>query len=282
MKELISELEGLGFTNYEAKVFVSLMKGFNMSAPEVAEDSKVPKSSAYDILKIFAERGYCNEIQTPSQIRYEIVAPDIVKGKIENEMTNNFDRKKLLLSSSFEKLSSLFKSNHSDKSGSDIELIKGFNLFRFVKFLDLLKEANEEILLMNRLEGQISTELDEETKKFFKRGGRSRSIYEANTNFKLEKDGNWKSVTKEDLIEMCEKFEKQGEEIHLAEKVPQNIAIFDRKIVFTSFVDETKTKNKRTDLIVRNRNYAEYMVSLFELNWKSSESVEEFKKKLNN
>jgi sugar-specific transcriptional regulator TrmB len=282
MKELISELEGLGFTNYEAKVFVSLMKGFNMSAPEVAEDSKVPKSSAYDILKIFAERGYCNEIQTPSKIRYEIVAPDIVKGKIENELVNNFDRKKFLLSSSFEKLSGLFKSNHSDNSSSDIELIKGFNLFRFVKFLDLLKEANEEILLMNRLEGQISTELDEETKKFFQRGGRSRSIYEASTNFKLEKDGNWKNVTKEDLIEMCEKFEEQGEEIHLTAKVPQNVAIFDRKIVFTSFVDETKTKNKRTDLIVRNRNYADYMVSLFELNWKGSESVEEFKKKLNN
>ncbi len=282
MKELISELEGLGFTNYEAKVFVSLMKGFNMSAPEVAEDSKVPKSSAYDILKIFAERGYCNEIQTPSKIRYEIVAPDIVKGKIENELVNNFDKKKFLLSSSFEKLSALFKSNHSDDSSSDVELIKGFNLFRFVKFLDLLKEANEEILLMNRLEGQISTELDEETKKFFERGGRSRSIYEASTNFKLEKGGKWESVTKEDLIAMCEKFEEQGEEIHLAEKVPQNVAIFDRKIVFTSFVDETKTKNKRTDLIVRNKNYADYMVSLFELNWNGSESVEEFKKKLNN
>lgn len=280
MKELISELEGLGFTNYEAKVFVSLMKGFNMSAPEVAEDSKVPKSSAYDILKIFAERGYCNEIQTPSKIRYEIIAPDIVKGKIENELMNEFDKKKRYLDLSFDKLISLFKSSYSDGATTDVELIKGFNQYRFVKFLDLLKEAKKEILLMNRLEGQVSSELDSETKKFFDRGGISRSIYETSTNFKIDKNGVWKNVDKKDLVEMCEKFEKQGEKIRLANKVPQNVAIFDREIVFTSLIDETKTKNKKTDLIIRNKNYAEYMISLFELNWDKSETIQEFKKNL--
>src|SRR5690606_32374117 len=97
MKELISELEGLGFTNYEAKVFVSLMKGFNMSAPEVAEDLIFKKKTAYEILKIFAERGYCNEIQTPSKIRYEIVAPDTIKGKLLYDLGYEYNEKVKLL-----------------------------------------------------------------------------------------------------------------------------------------------------------------------------------------
>jgi sugar-specific transcriptional regulator TrmB len=280
MKELISELEGLGFTNYEAKVFVSLMKGFNMSAPEVAEDSKVPKSSAYDILKIFAERGYCNEIQTPSKIRYEIVAPDTIKGKLLYDLGYEYNEKVKLLESSFAKIDPLFKSRYSEDGAKDIELIRGFNKYRFVKFLDLLKDTKEEILLMNRLEGHVSEELDEETKKFFQRGGKSRSIYEASADFKMEKDGKWVKVTKNDLIEMCEKFEKQGEEIHLMDRVPQNVAIFDRKIVFVGLVDERKEKNNRTDLIIRNKDYAENMVSLFELNWNQSDTLKEYKKKV--
>ena len=279
MKELIAELEGLGFTNYEAKVFVSLMKGFNMSAPEVAEDSKVPKSSAYDILKLFAERGYCNEIQTPSKIRYEIVAPDIVKGKIGNELDFEYDRKQKLLTSAFDKLTPIFKTKHTDSGITEVELVKGFNRYRFVKFLDLMKEAKEEMLLMNKLQGNVSQTLDNETKEFFKRGGKIRSIYEASTNFKFEKDGKWVPVTNEDLISLCEKFEGEGEQIKLSGKVPQNMAIFDRKIVFTSLVDENKPMNKRTDIIIRNENYAENMVELFELNWNKSETVEQYKNK---
>ena len=279
MKQLISELEGLGFTNYEAKVFVSLMKGFNMSAPEVAEDSKVPKSSAYDILKIFAERGYCNEIQTPSKIRYEIVAPDIVKGKISNELTYEYDKKKTLLDSSFDKLTPLFKSTAGEEV-TDVELIRGFNKYRFVKFIDLLKEAKNEMLLMNRITtGRISKELETEGKKFYKRGGVVRSIYEENTDFKIMKDGKTVNATEKDLIELCDEFKSHGEEIRLSKRVPQNMVIIDREVVFISLNDETKQKNKTTDLIIRNKDYAESMVSLFLSTWENSETFEDFKKK---
>jgi hypothetical protein len=145
-----------------------------------------------------------------------------------------------------------------------------------------MKEAKEEMLLMNRLQGNVSQTIDDETKNFFKRGGKIKSIYEASTNFKFEKDGEWVSVTKNDLIDLCEKFESEGEKIRLSNKVAQNMAIFDRRIVFISLVDELKPRNKRTDIIIRNKDYAENMVSLFELNWENAETIEDFKKKLNN
>ena len=279
MKELINKLETLGFTTYESKVFISMLKGYNQSAPEVAADAKIPKSSAYDILKSFAERGYCNEIQTPSKIRYEMIDPEIVKGKIENELNKLYTTKLKVLSSSFQQLEPLYKTEFLKDSKVDVELIKGFNKYRFTKFLDLLKSSKEEMLLMNRLEGHVSKDLDNVTKAFFKKGGKIRSIYEASLNFKFEKEGKWVDVTKSDLIKLCKNFEKEGEQIRLAEKVPQNIAIFDRKVVFTSLVDKTRTKNNRTDVIIRNAEYASHQIELFDLYWKRSHTIGDFKKR---
>ncbi len=279
MKELIQKLEALGFTTYESKVFISLLKGYNMSAPEVAEDAKIPKSSSYDILKSFAERGYCNEIRTPSKIKYEMIDPEIIKGKLENELDKSYTTKLKGLNSSFEKLTPLFKSEFLSEAKVDVELIKGFNLYRFTKFLDLLKSSKEEMLLMNRLEGHVSKDLDVATKMFFKKGGKIRSIYEASLNFKFEKEGKWVNVTQSDLIDLCERFEKEGEQIRLAEKVPQNMAIFDRRIVFTNLVDKTRTKENKTDIIIRNEEYAANQIELFELYWKRSLTIANFKKK---
>ena len=281
MKELIGKLETLGFTNYESKVFISLLKGYNMSAPEVAEDAKIPKSSAYDILKSFSERGYCNEIQTPSKIRYEMIDPEIVKGKIENELDKSYTTKLKVLNSSFEQMTPLYKSELLSDSKVDVELIKGFNKYRFTKFLDLLKNSKEEMLLMNRLEGHVSKDLDVVSRMFFKKGGKIRSIYEASLGFKFEKDGKWVNVTQSDLTDLCEKFQKEGEQIRLADKVPQNMAIFDRKVVFISLVDKTKTKNNRTDVIIRNAEYASNQIELFELYWNKSQTIEEYEKKNN-
>ncbi|MBL7128204.1 MAG: hypothetical protein ISS16_04385 [Ignavibacteria bacterium] len=279
MTELLDKLETLGFTKYESKVFITLFKGYNMSAPEVAEGAKLPKSSAYDILKSFSERGYCNEIQTPSKIRYEMIDPEIIKGKIENELDKSYTSKLKVLNSSFEQLTPLYKSELLSDSKVDVELIKGFNKYRFTKFLDLLKSSKEEMLLMNRLEGHVSKDLDVVSRMFFKKGGKIRSIYETSLDFKFEKDGKWVDVTQSDLIDLCEKFEKEGEQIRLADKVPQNMAIFDRKVVFISLVDKTKTKNNGTDVIIRNAEYASNQIELFDMYWKRSLTIEDFKKK---
>lgn len=278
MEDIIKKLEILGFTIYESKVFTVLMSGHNMTAAEIAEKANIPRTSVYDILKSFAEKGFCNEIQTSTKLRYEMIDPDVIEGKIESDLNIDFRKKVLELKSSFGTLKSLYKANEPDENKVDVELIKGFNKFRALKFMELLKNSEKEMLLMNRIEGHISTELDEEVMKFFKRGGKIRSIYEASTNFKMEKDNKWVSVTsKDELINLCLSFEKQGEKIRLAKKVPQNMAIFDEQIVFLSLTDLTIPKNNRTDVIIRNKNFAEYMIELFEKYWEKSSTVEQFK-----
>lgn len=281
MKELIKNLEFLGFTNYESKVFLVLMKGHNMTAAEIAEEAGIPRTSVYDILKIFSEKGYCNELETPTKLRYEAIDPEVIEGKIENEITQSSNKRLKTLKTIFEEVRAMYKASMPMESKVDVELIKGFNKYRSLKFLDLLKASKKEIMLMNRLEAHVSKEQDVEGRKFFKRGGIFKSIYESTLNFKLEMDGKWINPTKEDLIKLCEDFEKEGEQIKLSKKIPQNMAIFDRQIVFVSLIDETIPKNNRTDMIIRNKNYAEYAAEIFEMYWGKSMTIDEYKKAKN-
>lgn len=281
MTELVKKLETIGFTSYESKVFIALIKGYNMTASEVAEQSGVPRTSVYDILKSFAERGYCNEIETPTKLRYEIIDPQIIEGKLENEFNNKHKKQLTELKTSFEKMKPMFNPFIDGLGEPDVQVLRGFNKFRVVKFIELLQKAEKEVLIMNRLEGHISPELDDTAKEFYKKGGVVKSLYESSTNFKFEKDNKWYDVTKQDFVNLLDGFSSQGEQVKLLDRVPINVTIFDRKIVFFSLVDYTTPKNNRTDLIVRNPEYAEFLCELFELYWKRAETLETYKSKNN-
>ncbi|MBN8570852.1 MAG: TrmB family transcriptional regulator [Ignavibacteria bacterium] len=277
MEDIIKKLEILGFTIYESKVFTVLMSGHNMTAAEIAEKANIPRTSVYDILKSFAEKGFCNEIQTSTKLRYEMIDPDVIEGKIQEDFDISHDKKLKELKSSFATLKSLYKAKEPDENKVDVELIKGFNKFRALKFMDLLRNSEKEMLLMNRMEAHVSKQLDDEVLNFYKKGGKVRSIYEASLNFKLEKNGKWVSPTKDDIVDLLLFFQKQGEEIKLSKTIPQNMAIFDGEIVFLSLMDLTIPRNNRTDVIIRNKNFATYMVELFELYWSKSHTIDEFK-----
>jgi hypothetical protein len=134
---------------------------------------------------------------------------------------------------------------------------------------------------MNKFEGRIFKEQDEVTLDFYKRGGIVRSIYEASYNFKIQIDDVWKEVGPEGLIDICESFIKQGEQIKLTNKIHQNMFVFDRKIVFISLINpEMPAHNRRSDVYVNNENYANAMVEYFDSCWNQAETVEQFKNKL--
>lgn len=268
----------LGFSEYEAKVFLALYQGYTMSAAEIAKEAKIPRTSVYEILKKFCRDGICNEIQTPSKQIYEIIDTNALENKIENEIRKDFSYKLSLLKSTFKEIKPIFRSRRTPEFLSDVELIRGFNRSRELKFRDLIKSSKNAILYMNRFEGNISSQLDSETRKFFDRGGSFRSIYETGGNFRIKVNDSWQNVTKEDLIRLCAEFEKQGEEIRLSENVPQILAVFDGRTVFISLYDESIPKRERSDIIIKNKRFAAFVTELFDLYWGKADSIETFRK----
>lgn len=280
MEEILNKLENLGFTNYESKVFLVLMKGHNMTAAEIAKDANIPRTSVYDILKSFTEKGFCNEIETPTKLRYEMIDPDIVESKLRNEFKRIHYLKLDELDTSFSGLKDLYKAKAPKEKQVRIELLRGFNKQRHLKFLDILKESSKEILITNRLEGRIFEEQNEEVIKFFERGGVIKSIYEVSTNFKIKIDDKWVNTDKRGLVDLCESFEKQGVQIRLVNEMPQNFTIFDGTTVFLNLVDETVTLYNRSDIIISNERYANSMIDLFTYYWENSMTIQEFNQSL--
>jgi HTH-type transcriptional regulator, sugar sensing transcriptional regulator len=273
-------LENIGFTNNEAKVFLVLYKGKNMTAAEVAKEAGMQRTSVYEILKSFAEEGICNEIQTTTKMRYEMIDPDVVKDKISRSIKSEQEKKIEYLNESFEKLKPLFGRDQQGSVTEQVELIKGFNKHRHIKFVDLLKNAKKEVLIMNRLEGYVSGELDEVGINFIKKGGVVKSIYEGSGDFKLLEGNKWVSVSDENLVNLYQSFEDYGEEIRVTKTITQNITIFDREIVFINLIDKNIPGSERTDIVVYNKNFAEYSAQNFLNLWDNSETLKEFEKRV--
>lgn len=279
MKEIVQNLEALGFTNYESKVFCVLFEGNLLTASEIAKKAEIARSSAYDILKSFTEKGICNEIQTSSVAKYEIIDPKVVQDKIEKEIHDVYVNKSTKLKDSFDKLTPIFKAKELEAEKVDVELIKGFNKHRYAKFMQLWHNSSKELLLMNKLEGHVDSTTDEFATNFVKKGGVVRSIYEANYDFKIKVEGAWQTITPEKMVDFVNEMQGDGGEVKLSDKVYQNMAIFDRRVVFISLVDPTISRYNRSDIVVKNQNFAESMALFFEQCWNRSYTAEDFKNK---
>ena len=135
---------------------------------------------------------------------------------------------------------------------------------------------------MIRLEGYVSEELDTTAKDFFKKGGVIKSIYEASLNFKIIKDDTRQNAKLEDLLRICKRFEKSGEDVRISKSELPNMTIFDRKIVFTNIQDKSVPRHNNADIIINNEAYAKRMIDLFDFYWDNSLTIEAFKKSSEN
>ena len=282
MQDIIKNLESSGFTNYESKVFCVLFEGKTMTATEIAKEAKIPRSSAYDVLKSFTQKGICNEIQTSSVALYEIIDPKVVEDKIQKDIQDAYKSRVAKLQDSFEKLQPIFQAKRVEIHKRDVELIKGFNKHRDVKFMELWKDSSKELLLMNRLEGHIDSSVDEFTVNFIKHGGIIKTLYQVGYNFKINIEGVWKTVNEETFVELAGALGADGGEVKLTDKIFQNMAIFDRRAVYVSLVDPAIARYNRSDIIVRNEYYAQAMAEYFDTCWNKANTIDEYKKEHKN
>lgn len=278
-KDLINKLQEIGFKEYESKIFLVLLKGSALSASEIADKANIRRTSVYEILKSFAARGFCNEIETNTILKYEMIDPRVISDKLEKEIKQDNQSKIENLKATFNEFELLHKSEVSNGNDKvNIELIRGFNKHRQEKFIELFNNAQKEILFMIRLEGYVSEELDSGAMEFFKRGGVIKSIYEASLNFKIIKENTRQNAKIDDLLRICRRFEKSGEQVRISRFELPNMTIFDRKIVFTNIQDKSVPRHNNADIIIKNEAYADRMIDLFGFYWNKSLTIEEMKK----
>jgi len=284
MDDIIISLKSIGFTEYESKVFLAAMQGKLMSASEIAEAARIRRKDVYKVLNSFVERGICNTIETNSISKYEVIEPDIVFDKFEKKLILESQKKSKVLKETLEKVKPLYrtKADNNQNNVVNVELIRGFNQHREVKFIELLKNARKEILFMVQPEYFTSEEVDEITLSFFKKGGIIKSIYQAGEEFKYKTNEGWINGGVKDLIRIVENFERLGEKARITDDTVPNITIFDRETVFININDKTVPRHNEADVIFRTRDFANSMTTVFNTFWEKSKSVKEYKKSLKN
>lgn len=279
-KELIDKFKAIGFKEYEAKLFLVMLKGYPMSASEIANEAGLVRTSIYDSLRSFVENGYCNEIETNTVTKYRIIDPVVLTDKIEKEFNRINSKKISSLKDLFSEASEIigYGKNSSPDKEENVELIRGYNKHRVAKYTSLVENAKKEILGMNRIKGIVTPELMDSASSLVKNGGVVKYIYKISLDFKIRRDGKLVNASIEDLINLCESFMRNGEEVRLTELDIPNAAIFDGT---TAFINITGNKpvevNKQSDLIIKNSDFINNMKDLFLYYWNSSMTLEKFK-----
>lgn len=274
MHEVFRLLKILGFTEYEARVFYGLFSGELMAASEIAKRSGVRRTDVYPILRSFVERGYCNEIETNSVLKYQIIEPDIIVDKLESKIRSEKDNKIKTLKDAIGYLKEKFyKKGELHNDIVRIQLIRGYNKHRESKFVELLKSASKEILFMIRVEMVLSDEIDQVAKEFLKKGGIIKSVYEIAPQFKVKQNGKWVKYDEKEIIKVLKKYVQYGEQVRVVNiKVP-NMTVCDREVVFLNINDKTIPRHNEADLVVRNKDFAESMANMFLSIWNIAKKI---------
>ncbi len=89
-EKIIATLKTLGFTEYEAKAYISLV-GFGMAtAREIHEHSQVPQGRIYSVLKSLLDKNYI-EMQEGNPSYYYAENPTEILNKLKSEINDSID-----------------------------------------------------------------------------------------------------------------------------------------------------------------------------------------------
>ncbi|MGE7093180.1 TrmB family transcriptional regulator [Lysinibacillus sp. NPDC048646] len=88
--ELINQFKQLGYTEYEAKAYISLVQNNNVTAYQVSKNSGIPRARIYGILDLLVEKGLVMKEETPEITTYTAIAVSVFLQKIEKHWQSSF------------------------------------------------------------------------------------------------------------------------------------------------------------------------------------------------
>ena len=84
MEKVVENLKLLGMSEYEARVYISLVRLGKATAREVHDDSGVPRARVYDVLEKLAKKGFA-DVEEAEPKRYKAVEPEKIVEKLRQK-----------------------------------------------------------------------------------------------------------------------------------------------------------------------------------------------------
>jgi Cd2+/Zn2+-exporting ATPase len=136
MDDLQTKLIQIGFTEYEAKAYLALLKEHPVTGYQVSKNSGVPRSMVYEVLSRLHARGAVLETIEDRATYYRPLAPEVLLSQYE-------DRVQALLSDLRPGLADLFQATQDDRIWS----ITGQNAI-LIYCQQMLEKAQDEVYLV--------------------------------------------------------------------------------------------------------------------------------------
>ncbi|KWW12610.1 MULTISPECIES: helix-turn-helix domain-containing protein [Peribacillus] len=90
MQDIIEKLQSLGFSQYEAKAYVSLVRQGPASAYQVSKESGIPRARIYEILNGLQEEGVVIKEEINDSIQYSPLPVDVFLESVRSRWDNTY------------------------------------------------------------------------------------------------------------------------------------------------------------------------------------------------
>ena len=130
-------LKEIGLTEYEAEIYLTLLRHGQISAYELAEKTGLYRQATYDALNRLIEKGYVNSVKEGKIRLFRAIDPQVIL-EFLNEKTENYKQI----------LPELTQINESSKQPLIVETYKGKNVVRIAlrDIINALKKNGGEVL----------------------------------------------------------------------------------------------------------------------------------------
>ncbi|MBS3168450.1 winged helix-turn-helix transcriptional regulator [Candidatus Woesearchaeota archaeon] len=134
MEETLREI---GLTDYESRIYLSLLKNGQISAYELAEKTGLYRQVTYDSIKRLIEKGFVSSVKEGKSQKYKAIDPNLILEYLDRK-TENYK----------EILPELIKLNQASKSPMIVETFKGKEVTRIAlrDIINVLKKTKGENL----------------------------------------------------------------------------------------------------------------------------------------
>ncbi len=159
---LVQELTHIGFTEYEARVYLALLREHPATGYQISKLSGVPRSMAYESLARLASRGAVLKSSSGKTTTYRPLPPDVLLARLRDEHS----ARERMLSEGMEQL-------YHAKSEEALWSIDGHAAV-LAYAANMIREASTEIMLV--LPDRDVPDLEDDLRTAFDRGVRVRLV----------------------------------------------------------------------------------------------------------
>lgn len=262
---LVKELEELGLTGNEAKIYFAMLGRPLFKAAEIAQVAKVPRPKVYEALNNLLSMGFCYAVPG-SVAQYSAVPPgealpNLQKRK-EHEHAQRFLKERELVSDLVNRLVPLHEAGQAETGA--------------LRYIDVLTERGRITQVANDLLMSAQNTILVFEKEPYAQDPRTLGIHEREAAQRGVKVRCVMEESVRGLKYRVKPLVDAGAEVRVSKQLPMKLIVADERAAICALRDPITGRQSLTSLRIEHPDFAQAMRLLFDLVWGSASGYETF------